>query len=209
MKAPFSGAGRRLLLVGGALALMLLSWPAAAKDYGVHTPSGRRIYKDDEAFGDVSNTRLRRFVVEAAVGAGPEGNVAALVGLLNWPIRRLGVYAGFGLELNPARHYTAALRYDFNLKGYRPYVAAGYLYNHVYRLGTFTHDVFAETGYTWVLHDTYRLSLGVGVRYRTYLGIMDSSPLNGEHIDRDLLAAERDDVFPWVPTLALRFSRAF
>ena len=47
-----------------------------------------------------------------------EGNVAALVGLLNWPVRRLGVYAGFGLELNPARHYTGALRYDFNLHGF-------------------------------------------------------------------------------------------
>ncbi len=124
-------------------------------------------------------------------------------------MRRLGLYAGFGLELNPARHYTGTIRYDFNLKGYRPYLAVGYLYNHLYRLGTYTHDVFAETGYIWIIHSTYRLTLGVGVRYRTYLGIKGSSPLNGEQIDRDLLAEQRADVVHWVPTFALRFSRAF
>jgi len=191
------------------LSLLALARPASAKDYGVHSPSGRRIYDDSEQFAEISNTRLRRFVVEAAVGAGPEGNVAALVGLLNWPVRHLGVYAGFGLELNPARHYTATVRYDFNFYGYRPFLAVGYLYNQVYRLGTFSHDVFTETGYTWVFHRTYRLTLGVGVRYRTYLGIEDDSPLNGEQIDQDLLAEQRASVFPWVPTFALRFSRAF
>lgn len=198
---------KALGLAGAALAL--LAYPAHAKDYGLHTPSNRRIYDDTERFGDATNTRLRRFVVEAAVGAGPEGNVAALVGLLNWPVRRLELYAGFGLELNPARHYTLAARYTFNLHGYRPYVAAGYLYNHLYRLGTFTHDVFVETGYTWVIHSTYRLTLGVGTRYRTYLGILDSSPLKGPHIDQELLAEQRDEVVRWVPTFALRFSRAF
>ena len=55
-------------MLGGALyvGLTLLSLPVAAKDYGVHTPSGRRIYKDDDTFGEVSNTRLRRFVVAIA-----------------------------------------------------------------------------------------------------------------------------------------------
>lgn len=200
---------RPLLLAGVAVATGSLALPAIAKDYGVHTPSGRRIYDDSERFGDVANTRLRRFVVEAAVGAGPEGNIAALVGLLNWPARHLELYAGFGLELNPARHYTASARYTFKLHGFRPYLAAGYLHNDLYRLGTFTHDVFVETGHTWVIHTTYRLTLGVGTRYRTYLGIRDSSPLKGGHIDAELLAEQRDAVVPWVPTLALRFSRAF
>lgn len=182
---------------------------AQAKDYGLHSPSGRQIYDDGEEFADVANTRLRRFVVEAAIGAGPEGNVAALVGLLNWPVRNLDLYGGFGLELNPARHYTLAARYTLKLGGYRPYVSAGYLYNDVYRLGTYTHELFAELGYTWVIHDTFRLSLGVGTRYRMYLGIRDDSLLRGDAVDPDLLSEQRDSVFPWVPTVALRFSRAF
>ena len=183
--------------------------PCMAKDFGLHTPSDRHIYDQDEQFASVANTRQRRFVVEAAAGAGPEGNVAALVGLLNWPVRDLDLYAGFGYEFNPSRHYTLSARYTLNLNGYRPYFSAGYLYNDLYRLRTFTHEVFAELGYTWVIHDTFRLSLGLGTRYRVYLGIRNDSLLVSEQVDPDLLREQQDAVFPWVPTLTLRFSRAF
>jgi hypothetical protein len=186
-----------------------LALPAAAKDYGFHSPSGRRIYHDDERFDEVSNTRLRRFVVEAAAGAGPEGNIAALIGALNWPIRRIEYYAGFGLELNPARNYTFAVRYAANLRGYRPYLGVGYLFKDAYELDTYSHNAFLELGYSWVLHDTYRLTAGAGLRYIAYIGIRDTSPLRAPHIDQALLAEERDGVLPLTPTLALRFSRAF
>ena len=93
MKAPFG------VLV---LVLVLASSPARAKEYGIHTPGGRAIYEVDERFDDAVNQHTRRFVVEAAVGAGPEGNIAALVGALNLPVRGLDFYAGFGLELNHA-----------------------------------------------------------------------------------------------------------
>jgi len=198
-----------LFSLGVLLAALASVRPCQAKDYGFHTPTGRHIYDIDEEFANVHNTRLRRFVVEAAAGAGPEGNVAALVGLLNWPVRHLDLYAGFGYEFNPSRHYTFSVRYTFNLNGYRPYVSAGYLHNDVYRLRTFTHEVFTEFGYTWVIHETFRLSLGVGTRYRLYLGVREDSLLNGEQVDRELLREQSEDVFPLVPTLTLRFSRAF
>jgi hypothetical protein len=199
--------------LAAALALAAVTWlscrSALAKDYGIHSPSGRVIYDADERFEDVTNTRLRRFVVEAAVGAGPEGNIAALVGLLNWPVRRLEYYAGFGLELNPARNYTFAVRYAFNIHGYRPYVGLGYLFKDVYEVGTYSHNAFVEAGYSWVLHQTYRVTAGLGLRYIASIGIKDDSPLRGAHIDQALLADETDRVFPLTPTLALRFSRAF
>lgn len=194
-----------------ALGLMALSAARSsqAKDFGLHTPSGRQIYDRDEQFNDVRNTRQRRFVVEAAAGSGPQGNIAALVGLLNWPARNLDLYAGFGYEFNPTRHYTFSVRYTLNLSGYRPYASLGYLYNDVYRLRTFNHELFAELGYTWVVHDTLRFSLGVGTRYILYVGVRDDSLLNGEAADPELLHEQQDSVFPWVPTLVLRFSRAF
>jgi hypothetical protein len=192
-----------------ALLTTLVALPAAAKDYGIHSPSGRQLYDVDERFDDAVNTRLRRFVVEAAVGSGPEGNIAALVGLLNWPLRHVEYYAGFGLELNPSRNYTFAVRYAPNVHGYRPYASLGYLFRDVYEVGTYSHSAFMEAGYSWVLHETYRLTAGVGLRYLAHIGIKDASPLRGSDVDQALLADETNRVFPWTPTLALRFSRAF
>lgn len=191
------------------IAIWLCVSPADAKSYGLHSPQGREIYEVDERFDDVVNTRLRRFVVEAAVGSGPEGNIAALVGLLNWPLRGIEYYGGFGLELNPSRNYTFAVRYAFNLRGYRPYVSLGYLFRDVYEVGTYSHSAFFEAGYSWVLHQTYRLTAGLGVRYLADIELRDDSPLRGPQIDQALLADETERVFPWTPTIALRFSRAF
>lgn len=199
----------RWLAPFACVATWLCATPALAKTYGIHSPGGRTIYDVDERFGDATNTRLRRFVVEAAVGSGPEGNIAALVGLLNWPLRGIEYYGGFGLELNPSRNYTFAVRYAFNLSGYRPYVSLGYLFRDVYEVDTYSHSAFFEAGYSWVLHQTYRLTAGLGVRYLAHIGIRDDSTLRGPHIDQALLADETERVFPWTPTLALRFSRAF
>jgi hypothetical protein len=198
------------LLGAGLLGALWLRAPALlAKDYGVHSPSGRTIYTADEQFGQVTNTRKRRFVVEATVGAGPEGNIGALLGWLNQPIHGIEYYAGFGLELNTARNYTLAVRYAPSFRGYHPYIGLGYLYKDVYELDTFSHNAFVEGGYSWVLHQTYRLIVGLGLRYIVHIGIADDSPLRGPQIDGALLAAERDGVFPLLPTFALRFSRAF
>jgi hypothetical protein len=197
----------RTLLV--ACALSFCSTTAFAKEYGYRSPGGRRIYDDEDTFGEALNTRKRRFVVEAAVGAGPEGNFAALLGVLNLPVRGLEWYAGVGWELNPARHYTLTARYMFNIDGYRPYVALGYLYDDLYALRTYSHNVFAEVGYSWVLHDTYHLTAGVGVRRILYIGIHDDSILRDEDVDQAVLEEERGNVSRWVPTFALRFSRAF
>jgi hypothetical protein len=199
----------RAIPIACGLAILVAARPCQAKEFGLHTPSGRQIYDRDEEFANVANSRKRRFVVEAAAGAGPEGNVAALVGLLNWPVRRLDLYAGFGYEANPSRHYTLSARYTFNVHGYHPYVSAGYLHNDLYRLGTFTHEAFAELGYTWIVHDTFRFSIGVGTRYQLYLRVRDDSLLHDEQVDPVLLSEQTDSVVPWVPTLTLRFSRAF
>jgi hypothetical protein len=200
---------KRLALLSLVAAAAFGASPARAKDYGIHSPGGRQIYDADERFDDALNTRLRRFVVEAAVGSGPEGNIAALVGILNWPFKNIEYYAGFGLELNPSRNYTFAVRYTPNVHGYRPYASLGYLFRDVYEVGTYSHSSFLEVGYTWVLHQTYRLTAGAGVRYLAHIGIKDRSPLRGSDVDQAVLADETDRVIPWTPTLALRFSRAF
>jgi hypothetical protein len=192
-----------------ALALAAISGPARAKEIGFRSPGGREIYDENEQFGGVTETGRRQFVIEVAVGAGPEGNLGVLLGWINQPVRGLEWYAGAGLEVNPAIHYTLGSRYLFNIDGYRPYVGAGYLYNDLYELRTYSHEVFAEVGYSWVLHDTYHLTAGIGVRHILYIGIRSDSPLRDSDVDPALLEEQRDDVSPWVPTAALRFSRAF
>ena len=190
-------------------ALLFASATAQAKDFGFRSPGGREIYDEEDRFGTATSTRQRQFVIEVAIGAGPEGNLGALLGWLNQPVRGLEWYAGIGVEVNPATHYTLASRYMFNIDGYRPYVGLGYLYSDLYELGTYSHNAFAEVGYSWVLHETYHLTLGAGVRRILYIGIRPDSPLNDSDVDQALLAEQRDDVSPWVPTIALRFSRAF
>ena len=69
--------------------------------------------------------------------------------------------------------------------------------------------MFAEVGYSWVIHDTYHLTFGVGIRRIVYLGIRDDSPLRDPDVDQDFLAEGTDRVPRWIPIAALRFSRAF
>ena len=189
--------------------LLLLPKAANAKDYGVRSPGGRNIYGPNDQFGAAVDSDTRRYVVEVACGVGPEGNLGILLGWLNQPIKGLEWYAGAGFEANPAMHYTGAARYVMNFDGYRPYLATGYLFVDLHRLGTYSHNVFFEAGYKWVLERTHHLTLGIGVRRILDIRVRDSSVLAEPDTDRELLDEQLHDVYPWVPTAALRFSRAF
>jgi len=199
----------RAVSLGAAMSALLFGLPAAAKSVGYRSPGGREIYDPRDRFGTVTYTNQREFVLEAAVGAGPEGNLGLLMGWLNKPFRGLEWYAGIGFEVNPARHYTGAARYLFNIDGYRPYVGAGYLFHDLYAVGTYSHNVFGEVGYSWILHRTYHLTAGVGVRRILHIGVREDSTLRAADVDPVLLDEQLDSVAPWVPTFALRFSRAF
>lgn len=195
--------------VSGIAIWALLAGPAVAKEIGLHSPGGKTIYDANETFSEVDDTRKRRFVVETVTGVAPEGNIGMLIGWLNQPVRGFEYYAGFGYEVNPAMAFTLSARYVFNISGYRPYVSLGYAYKDLSGIGTFNHNVFGELGYSWVLHHTYHLTAGVGLRRIVHIGIKDDSPLNAPDVDRAFLESETDNVARWAPLLSLRFSRAF
>lgn len=182
---------------------------AHAREFGIQSPSGRRIYTPRERFDELVEHRRRIIVSEVAVGAGPEGNLALLLGCLNLPVRRLDLFAGVGLEANPAALFTGSARYTFHFGPVRPYVALGYLYKDTYAVGVHSHNVFAEIGHTWVLHRTLRFSLGVGLRRILYTGLDGGSALLGPDADPAAVQREIDDIWPWLPLGAIRFSRAF
>ena len=200
-------------LVALSLVSMLLALPRGAaaegRRYAAGSPGGRPIYTVDETFQDAVNQNRRRFVLEMVVGSGPEGNLGVLLGFINFPVRGLEYYAGFGYEFNPSRQYTASVRYVFNIEGYRPYASLGYLYRSVYTLRSYDHDLFAELGYKWVIHRTHHLTAGVGLRRILYIGIHEDSTLREDDVDPVLLAEQKRAVNGWIPTFVLRFSRAF
>jgi hypothetical protein len=200
---------RRFGVVAVCAALLAPSG-AQAKDFGVKSPSGRQIYGLDETFGEVLDQNRRVAVVEVTAGAGPEGTIGMLLGwLLPRPFKGLELYAGVGIEANPAVHFTGTVRYYANLWGYRPFVALGYLYQIQTAILTHSHHVFAEAGYKWVLAHTYHLHIGAGVRYMAHLAVLPDSPLHDPDVDRDFLDRELKDTTRWLPTVAVRFSRAF
>ena len=129
-----------------AFACLVLAGAADAKKHGVSSPSGKKIYDADETFAQAVDSSKRRFVVEVSLGAGPEGNIGALLGVLNLPVRGLEYYIGYGIEANPATHITGSARYVFNIDDYRPYIALGYLYKDLTALRTYSHNAFAELG---------------------------------------------------------------
>jgi hypothetical protein len=193
-----------------ASAAVLLSPEASAKDVGFRSPGGRAIYDSGERFGDVVDQNQRFLVVEVATGLAPEGNLAILLGVLNVPVSGLEMYLGYGVELNPAVHYSASVRYFPELGDFRPYLGLGYLYKDTYAIGVASHNLFAELGHKWVIHQTYHLTVGAGVRRLLALQIDRDSILNDPDVDRALLDEQIDEELPrWLPTLALRFSRAF
>jgi hypothetical protein len=191
------------------LAVTLATRSEGAKRSGFSSPGGRTLYDAQDDFSIAVEGKDRRFVAEVALGAGPEGNLGMLLGWQNQPFRGVAWYLGVGFEFNPARHYTGTVRYVFDLDGYRPFVAAGYVYNDLYELRTYSHNAFVEVGYSWILHQTYHVAVGVGARHIVHLGIRPDSPLHAGDIDPALLAVQRDSLSAWMPTLAFRFSRAF
>jgi hypothetical protein len=199
----------RRLCAGLALAVLLSSRGAGARQFGLQSPSGRRIYTPKERFAEVIEHKRRVVVSEVAVGAGPEGNIALLLGCLNVPVRRLDLFAGVGLEANPAALFTGSARYTFNFDGVRPYIALGYLYKRTYEVGLASHNTFAEVGHTWVLHRTMRLSLGVGIRRILHTVLVEGSALATPEVDPAAVERELGRVNPWLPLGAIRFSRAF
>ena len=202
--------GRLPMALCAAAVATVVAAPALAKDIGVHSPSGRQIYEPHEQFGEVIDQTTRRLVVEVATGAGPEGNLGILLGLLNFPLRGVELYAGIGFEANPARHYTGTIRFYPDFGSFRPYVAAGYLFNDTFEIGVTSHNLFGEIGHKWVIHRTYHLTAGLGLRRLLSVQIDKTSILNDPDVDQELLDEQIDEVMPrWLPTIALRFSRAF
>lgn len=196
-----------------ALSTLLAGLAAAphvpAKNHALQSPAGRQVYTDDERFADVLDQSQRRFVVEVSAGAAPEGNLGLLLGVLNLPVRGLEYYGGVGLEVNPAVSAPFSARYMFNIDGYRPFVSAGYVFRYLDAIESYSHNVFFEVGYKWIVHTTHHITLGVGVRRPLVIIVEDDSPLRGADTDRALLERELAATRTWVPTAAIRFSRAF
>ncbi len=210
MSAPRLGS--QLALVAGvavAVGIAMAPAPALARQFGYQSPAGRRIYGARERFGEALEHKRRVVVSEVAVGAGPEGNLAVLLGCLNVPVRRLDLFAGVGIEANPAALVTGSGRYTFNFDGIRPYIALGYLYKLTYEVGVASHSVYVELGHTWVIHRTMRFSLGVGLRRIIDTRLTEDSSLRGPDSDPAAVQAEIERIEPWLPLGAIRFSRAF
>jgi hypothetical protein len=198
-----------LAFVASMSMTVLTPAPAMARQFGYQSPAGRRIYGPRERFGEALEHKRRVVVSEVAVGAGPEGNLAVLLGCLNVPVRRLDLFAGVGIEANPAALFTGSARYTFNFDGIRPYVALGYLYKLTYEVGVESHNVYVELGHTWVIHRTLRFSLGVGLRRIIDTRLTEDSSLRGPDSDPAAVEAELQRIQPWLPLGAIRFSRAF
>lgn len=188
---------------------LLLAPAAAGKQTGLHSPGGREIYGRDESFAEVVEQKRRNFVVEVVTGIAPEGNLGMLLGVINRPLRGLEFYGGVGWEATPALNFPLSARYWFDVLGLRPFVSMGYTYRTLEEIGVVSHNAFAEAGYKWQLHQTYHLTLGVGVRRPLVVFTTSDSPLNGPSIDRRLLDDQLEDSKSWVPTASLRFSHAF
>jgi hypothetical protein len=191
------------------LAIALAAGAASAKRNAISTPSGRTIYMPDERFEDVSDQSQRHFVVEVVTGLAPQGNLALLLGVLNVPFHGVEFYGGYGVEANPARTLSGDVRYFFNIEGYRPFLGLGYTYRALTAIDTHSHNVFAEVGYKWVLHTTYHLTLAGGVRRPFAVTVEDGSPLRARDTNPALLSETLRDSQVFVPTLSLKFSRAF
>ncbi len=188
---------------------VMLPSAVEAKSFGIRSPSGRTIYDDHETFGEVVPQNTRQFVVEAAIGIGPEGNLAVVGGWLMPQVKGLEMYAGVGVEANPAIHFTFALRYLMNFGGYRPYVGLGYLLNRLTKTGTISQNAFFEVGYSWKIFHTYHLTVGFGARRILHITVEDESPLAAPDVDKAFLDEQIENVTPWLRTFAVRFSRAF
>jgi hypothetical protein len=180
-----------------------------AKSLGLHTPRGRAIYRPDQLFSDIVDSRRRIFVIEAAAGLGPEGNLGLVFGYMPKQIHGIEFYGGVGAEANPAYRVTGAVRLLFNIKGYRPYFGAGYIYKDAYAIGTFSHNGFLEAGYSLKLKSTNHLTLGLGISRLAYAGVRASSALRGPEVDAASLEEQIKRIPPYQPLFVVRVSHAF
>lgn len=180
-----------------------------AKSLGIHTPHGRAIYRPDETFADIVDSRRRIFVIEAAAGLGPEGNLGLVAGYMPKQIHGIEFYGGAGFEANPAYRVTGAVRFLFNIRGYRPYFGAGYFFKNAYEIDTYSHNGFLEAGYSFKLKSTNHLTIGMGISRLVYAGVRKSSVLRGPDVDAASLEEQIRRIPPYQPLLVVRVSHAF
>lgn len=196
---------RALLTV--LVAAVLGSSPAHAKRLGFSTPS-RTIYDQTEKFSTTLDQNRRKWVVEVALGSGPEGNLGVTLGyLLNIP-QGFELYAGLGTRSGPVQHSSAAFRYFLPFLRYRGYVGGGYIFQSHSRIGLWSHSTFGEAGFKWILGHTFHMTLSVGAQRILHHTVRDGV-LTGPDIDPDRLDEQLDSIAKWRPMAALRFSRAF
>ncbi|MBX3262038.1 MAG: hypothetical protein KIS78_28810 [Labilithrix sp.] len=179
------------------------------KDIGVHTPRGRRLYRDEEPLERILDSRRRIFVIEAVAGSGSEGNLGLVLGWMPREIKGIEFFAGVGLDVSPAVHVSGATRFLFNFRGVRPYVGVGYFYKGAFAIETYSHNVFLELGHSWKLGPTNHLTVGAGVARLLHTGVDEDSPLRSPNVDPASLEAQTKLVPPYLPLFAARFSRAF
>jgi hypothetical protein len=129
--------------------------------------------------------------------------------VINQPLRGLEYYAGIAFDAAPARSIPFEVRYFPDFGSFRPYVATGYIHRRHDPLGLESHNVFFEAGHKWVFHHTHHLTVGLGVRRPLIVTVLDGSPISGAETDPELLSESIDGSKQWVPTLSVRFSRAF
>ena len=198
----------RLCIASTLACVLLLGGLADAKNLKVSTP-GRSIYNSHETFGSVVNQDSRTFVVEVAMGSGPEGNLGVSLGwLVNRP-EGLEFYAGFGSRIGPVVHNTLSVRYFLPFVRYRAYVSGGYLLQRNTNLDLWSNHVYGEVGYKWIIGHTFHVTLGVGLQRAINRTVRESSVLLGDDVDQESLQEQLDLMEDYRPTVALRFSRAF
>lgn len=185
------------------------SYNARSKDLGLHSPRGRRIYRDEADIESVVDSRGRVFVIEAAAGAGPEGNLGMVFGWMPKEIHGVEFYGGAGIEVNPAYRLSGAVRFLFNIHGYRPYLGLGYFFKDAYVIDTYAHNAFLEAGYSVKLGATNHLAFGLGIARLLYTGVRADSVLRTPEVNAASLEEQIDAVPRWLPMFAVRFSRAF
>lgn len=187
--------------------LLLASAPAQAKKVGLSSP-GRTIYKNAETFAEVLDQNRRKWVVEVALGNGPEGNLGISLGYLSNKPQGLEFYLGYGTRTGPSLHTTASLRYFLPFLRYRAYVGTGYSLQRDTKIGFGTHNAFSEVGYKWILRHTFHMTVSAGVQRRLSSYISDDSVFNDPDVDPDFLQREIDESADYRVLFALRFSRA-
>jgi hypothetical protein len=187
--------------------LLLAATPAQAKKVGLSTP-GRTIYENSETFAEVLDQNRRKWVVEVALGNGPEGNLGIALGYLSNKPQGLEFYLGYGTRTGPSLHTSAAFRYFLPFLRYRGYLGGGYTLQQDTKIGFGTHNAFSEVGYKWILRHTFHMTVSAGVQQRLASYITDDSVFNDPDVDRDFLQREIDESADYRFLFTLRFSRA-